>query len=74
MDVLVGTLYCFILGTNFLLVHIGVSQSMIAEVLFLYITPTNFSVLIHPKMTDSSNIGDAVAFEPLMWSVGSTIA
>ncbi|KAF8813375.1 major facilitator superfamily multidrug-resistance, DHA1 sub-family [Phlegmacium glaucopus] len=26
------------------------------------------------KMTDASNVGDAYAFVPLMWSVGSTIA
>jgi hypothetical protein len=27
-----------------------------------------------PKLTDASNIGDAVAFGPLTWSTGSTIA
>ena len=41
-----------------------------------FLTPTNFSSVLkfNSKMTDASNIGDAVAFEPLMWSVGSTIA
>ena len=47
---------------------------MIAEVTFL--TPRNLLHFFkfHSKMTDATNIGDAVAFEPLMWSIGSTIA
>ena len=74
MDVLVGT-SLFFSGTRYFIVRTGVAQSMIAEVgpnsrayeLFLCFK-------IHPKMTDASNIVDAVAFEPLMWSIGSTIA
>ena len=29
---------------------------------------------IHVKITDPSNVGDVYALEPMMWSIGSTIA
>ena len=73
MDVLVGTFHSFILDPDLLLVRTGVAQSMIAEVRFDSDELLQRFEFQH-KMTDASNIGDAVAFEPLMWSIGSTIA
>ena len=72
MDVLVGALHSFILPI-FYCSYRSVSKY---DSRGTFLTPTNFSSVLkfNSKMTDASNIGDAVAFEPLMWSVGSTIA
>ena len=73
MEVLVSALHSFIMGNRSLFVLTGVSQSMIAEVcinLYDFFNVFKFQA----KLTDASNVGDAYAFIPLLWSIGSTTA
>jgi hypothetical protein len=56
------------------LIHVvGVSKSVIAEVFHRHYTCEWPVLILPPQLTDATNIGDAIALTPLMWSTGEIL-
>lgn len=67
---LLNSFYC--IKSRSLVNHSGVSKTVIAEVCLS--KGSNQIFLTCSQITDQTNIGDAYAFIPIMWSSGTSIA